>query len=60
MKEGGSELGCCGIELMWLISCEVKVMEAVSGSVQPMCAEVGESGGLPVGEGARERSFGKG
>ena len=60
MNDGGRELGCCGIELMWLMSWDVKFMEAVSASVQAGWPDVGEAGALTAGEGARESSFGSG
>ena len=60
MKEGGSELGCCGMELMWVMSCDVKFMDAVSASLQAGCPEMGETGALLVGEEARDGSLGSG
>lgn len=58
MKAGGSELGWVGSELRCVISCEVKLMVAVSAPVQAICPDTGDAfSELLLGVCARERSL---
>jgi hypothetical protein len=59
MKEGGSELGCVGNELRWVMSCDEKLMLAVSVALQAVCPLIGDTfPEMLFGVCDRERSLG--
>lgn len=61
MKVGGSELGCNGNLLRWVMSSEVKLIVADSVPFQANCPEVGEAPPLLLlGVWPRDRSLGRG